>query len=266
MTGVLAVENLHVSYGAVRAICGISMQVQRGEVIAVIGANGAGKTTLLKALANELPRASGRVTYKERSTAGVPPYKLAAEGLLHIPEGRGTFTTMTVLENLRLGFERDGGIPQGSFGQRVETVFKRFPQLRHKQGQLAGSLSGGEQQMLALARALLAPPDLLLLDEPSLGLAPAMVKAAFALIEEFRDHKLTMIVVEQNAVASLALADRGYVIRQGRIVLAGEATEMAQMPRLSDWYFGDRDHGGERAPDPEPQGNPTNEASRERWR
>jgi branched-chain amino acid transport system ATP-binding protein len=246
MTCVLAIENLHVNYGAVRAIRGISMRVERGEVIAVIGANGAGKTTLLKALANELPRVSGNVTYKDRNTAGMPSYRLAAEGLLHIPEGRGTFTTMTVFENLRLAFEREERQPQGSFGQLIDTVFKRFPQLRQKQSQLAGSLSGGEQQMLALARALLAPPDLLLLDEPSLGLAPAMVKAAFALIQEFRDRKLTMIVVEQNAVASLALADKGYVIRQGRIVLEGDAADMAQMPKLSDWYFGAGDYADSR--------------------
>jgi branched-chain amino acid transport system ATP-binding protein len=242
MTTILSVDNLHVSYGAIRAVRGVSFQVRSGEVVAVLGANGAGKTTLLKALANELPRGSGSITYKGRNTAGVMPYRLAADGLLHIPEGRGTFTTMTVLENLRLAFERANKQSQSSFSTRVEAVFERFQQLRGKQHELAGSLSGGEQQMLALARVILSPPDLLLLDEPSLGLAPAMVATVFALVKEFRNLKITTIIVEQNAVASLALADRACIIRQGQIVLEGEAAEIARETNLSRLYFGVQDH------------------------
>ena len=238
MMDVLSAEDLHVNYGAIRAIRGISMHVRDGEVIAIIGANGAGKTTLLKALANELPLASGRILYNGQKTVGMAPHRLAKAGLLHIPEGRGTFMSMTVRENLRLAFERMERRPQGSFDDRIGLVFSRFPRLYERQRQLAGSLSGGEQQMLALARVILSPPDILLLDEPSLGLSPAMVKAVFALIKEFRDLKMTIIVVEQNALSALALADRAYLIRQGKVVLEGDAEEIARRSNLSDYYFG----------------------------
>jgi branched-chain amino acid transport system ATP-binding protein len=244
MTAILSIDNLHVSYGAIRAVRGISLQVRSGEVVAVLGANGAGKTTLLKALANELPRASGSITYKGGNTAGVMPYRLAADGMLHIPEGRGTFTTMTVLENLRLAFERTERSPQSSFNARAEAVFQHFPQLRGKRHELAGSLSGGEQQMLALARVILSPPDLLLLDEPSLGLAPAMVQVVFALVKEFRDLRISTIIVEQNAVAALALADRACIIRQGQVVLDGIAAEIARETDLSHFYFGAQNRAG----------------------
>jgi branched-chain amino acid transport system ATP-binding protein len=240
MSCVLSVENLHAGYGAIRAVRGITMHVNPGEVIAVIGANGAGKTTLLRALANEVPRSEGNIVYRNKSTAGVPTHRLASAGLLHIPEGRGTFPTLTVLENLRLAFERVMP-PIGRFEQRLDIVFGRFPRLREKQRQLAGNLSGGEQQMLALARALLVPPDLLLLDEPSLGLAPAMVSTVFSLLEELRAEKLTMVVVEQNSMASLKLADRAYLIRRGQIVLEGDAKSMAQSAEFSDLYFGQGD-------------------------
>jgi branched-chain amino acid transport system ATP-binding protein len=238
MSEILTAEDLHVSYGPIRAVRGISISIRRGETIAVVGANGAGKTTLLRALANELPHTKGSIAYLGAPTRGLAPYSLAKRGLLHIPEGRGILATMSVDENLRLAFDRNPRSAGKPFSEIVGNVFERFPRLHERQTQLAGSLSGGEQQMLAMARAIVSPPELLLVDEPSLGLSPLMIGEVFSLLAAFKKAGMTILVVEQNALAALKLSDRAYVLRQGEIVAQGEAAKLLADTDMIRHYLG----------------------------
>jgi branched-chain amino acid transport system ATP-binding protein len=232
------VTELHVAYGPIRALRGISLSISEGETIAVVGANGAGKTTLLKALCNDLPRQNGSVWYHGETTAGMKPYILARKGLLHIPEGRGVLGSLSVLENLRLSFDRQRIATSDTFDAALKRVAARFPRIAERLTQSAGSLSGGEQQMLALARAIVNRPNLLLIDEPSLGLSPLLVQSVFALIREFQDAGMTIIVVEQNALAALKLAHRGYVLRNGVVVREGYSQSILQDEHLLRHYLG----------------------------
>jgi branched-chain amino acid transport system ATP-binding protein len=238
LEALLEVESLHVSYGPIRALRGVSFAVAPGETVAVLGANGAGKTTLMKALCNLLPHASGTVRYAGQSTAASGPHRLAREGLLHIPEGRGTLGRLSVRDNLRLAHERGGTAGEEPFEAALERVFARFPRLAERMEQAAGSMSGGEQQMLALARAVIRRPRLLLVDEPSLGLAPLVVQQVFRLLAEFREARMTVLLVEQNARAALALADRAFVLRQGEFVASGAGSDLLADPRILQHYLG----------------------------
>ena len=234
----LAVEDLQVAYGPIRALRGCSMQVGAGETVVVVGANGAGKTTLLRAISRVLPASAGAVRFGGRSIEGETPDRLARAGLMHIPEGRGVIGRLSVEENLRLAYDmRPVGVP---FGQALEPVFARFPRIRERLDQRAGSMSGGEQQMLALARAMVNPPRLLLVDEPSLGLSPMMVKEAFDTLRAFREAGMTILLVEQNVRMALALADRAYVLRQGEFVLQGTAAALLSDADLLRYYLGGR--------------------------
>jgi branched-chain amino acid transport system ATP-binding protein len=217
----LEVEGLAVSYGPIRAVREVSLALHRGETVAVVGANGAGKTTIMRALSNLVPRRAGAIRLAGRSTDRQPPHALARAGLLHVPEGRGVLGRLTVLENLRIAY--DVRPSSTSFADAVAGVFERFPRLKERAGQRAGSMSGGEQQMLALAKAVVNPPAVLLVDEPSLGLAPMMIREAFAALAELRRAGIAILLVEQNVRSALALADRGYVLSQGRIVMEGES-------------------------------------------
>ncbi|HEX7007923.1 MAG TPA: ABC transporter ATP-binding protein [Alphaproteobacteria bacterium] len=233
---VLRVDSLHVAYGPIKALRGCSLSVAAGETVAVVGANGAGKTTLLRAISNLLPHQSGSISFSGASTAGTAPHELARGGLLHIPEGRGTIGRLTVAENLRIAYDiRPSDTP---FEAAVERVFQRFPRIRERYEQRAGSLSGGEQQMLALARAVVNPPRLLLVDEPSLGLSPAMVAEAFLVLRQFQEDGMTILLVEQNVRRALAFADRGYVLRQGAIVMEGAGGELLSEPDMLKHYLG----------------------------
>jgi len=221
---VLSVDNLSVSYGPIKAVRDCSFDLRQGETVAVVGANGAGKTTIMRALSNLVPHEAGTVRFAGKPTSGVPPYELVRGGLLHVPEGRGVFGRLSVLENLRIGYDvRPSPAP---FEAALETVFARFPRLRERASQRAGSMSGGEQQMLALAKAVVNPPAVLLVDEPSLGLAPIMIREAFAAMAEFKRAGVAVLLVEQNVRSALALADRGYVLRQGEIVMEGESKSL----------------------------------------
>jgi branched-chain amino acid transport system ATP-binding protein len=222
----LEVRDLRVSYGAVEVLHGISFDVARGEVVALIGANGAGKTTTLSALSG-LVAASGTVRLEGDHFRGRPPHEIVRAGIVQVPEGRLVLAGMSVEENLRLA-SRNG----------VDEAYTRFPILRERRSLLAGNLSGGEQQMLVIARALLARPRLLLLDEPSLGLAPKVVSEVFAVLADLKRHGTTMLLVEQNAAKALRLADRAYVLELGRIALAGRAAELLRDERVAQAYLG----------------------------
>jgi branched-chain amino acid transport system ATP-binding protein len=222
----LQVQDLRVRYGAVEVLHGISFEVASGEVIALIGANGAGKTTTLAALSG-LVSAGGSIRFEDRAILGRPPHEIVRAGIVQVPEGRLVLAGMSVEENLRLA-SRDG----------VDEAYARFPILRERRTVSAGSLSGGEQQMLAIARALLARPRLLLLDEPSLGLAPKVVTEVFAVLAELKRSGTTMLLVEQNAAKALRLADRGYVLELGRIALEGPAAELLRDERVARVYLG----------------------------
>ncbi len=238
---ILDVRDLHVSYGPIKAVRGLSLTVCRGETLAVIGANGAGKTTLMRAISNLLARSAGEIRLQGEPTAAVPPHTLARRGLLHVPEGRGTLQRLSVLENLRIAFDRQAGGPRDrgrGFIAALEEVYARFPRLAERSAQAAGTLSGGEQQMLALARAIIQRPVLLLLDEPSLGLSPRMVREAFDVLAEFKAEGIPMVLVEQNARAALALADSGSVMRQGEIVLTAAARDLLNDPAVLRHYLG----------------------------
>mgnify|MGYP000033856097 FL=1 len=232
----LEVEGLVAGYGAITAVKGISLHLDEGEIVTLIGSNGAGKTTTLRAISGLIRPRQGDIRFAGRSLVGLKPHEVVAVGVAHVPEGRGIFGTLTVKENLLLGAHRrrDAGILED-----LERVFALFPRLRERLGQVAGTLSGGEQQMLAIGRALMAKPRVLLLDEPSMGLAPFLVDAIFQTIVEIRAAGTPILLVEQNAAAALEVADRGYVLESGTIVLSGTGAELARNDGVRRAYLGE---------------------------
>lgn len=236
MSLVLETDDLNVSYGPIRALRGVSLSISEGETVAIVGANGAGKSTMMRALSGVIPIASGRARFLEHDISMSKPHSLARLGMLHIPEGRGTLQNMTVLENLRLAWEiRPNTI---SFDEALEIAFQRFPRLHERREQLAGNLSGGEQQMLAVSRALVNRPKLLLVDEPSMGLSPLFAKEVFKVLAELRDSGMTILLVEQNVRSALSLAHRAYVLNHGVFTLSGDAKEMIDDPAVVQGYLG----------------------------
>ena len=234
----LKLDNVKVSYGAIEAVKGVSLEVRKGEVVTIIGANGAGKSTLLKSIAGLEPVKDGRILVDGQDCTYVPTHRRVGLGLAMSPEGRGVFPDQTVLENLMLGAysrRRD----THAIEKAIEREFQRFPRLRERQNQLSGTLSGGEQQMLAIARALMSEPRLLLLDEPSLGLAPLIIKDIFEAIRQLRHSGLTILLVEQMAKQALGVADRAYVLETGCIALSGDAKELARNKRIREAYLGE---------------------------
>ncbi|HTO99149.1 MAG TPA: ABC transporter ATP-binding protein [Myxococcales bacterium] len=233
----LELHDLDVHYGAIHALRGISVRVGQGEIVSLIGANGAGKTTTLRAVSGMLRPSGGRIRYQGTEIAGLKPHRLVARGLCHAPEGRGIFPNLTVTENLKLGafLRKDGG----GIAQDMERGFTLFPRLRERAQQMAGTLSGGEQQMLSIARALMARPSLLLLDEPSLGLAPTVVETIFTIVQEINKAGVTILLVEQNAHLALAIANHGYVLETGTVVQAGTGEELLRSPEVRKAYLGE---------------------------
>jgi branched-chain amino acid transport system ATP-binding protein len=229
----LRVRNLRCGYGSLEVIRGVTFHVAAGETVALIGANGAGKTSLLKAVVGLLSPWSGQVRIAGRDVTGQPPWKAISNETVLVPEGRQIFGDITVRENLVIG-----GYHNPDRDMVIEEVLTRFPRLRERLGQLAGTLSGGEQQMLALGRALAARPKILLLDEPSMGLAPLIVKEVFSIIRELKDLGITIFLVEQNAVAALGIADRAYVLETGEIILEGEAGDLVHNAEVKRAYLG----------------------------
>jgi branched-chain amino acid transport system ATP-binding protein len=233
----LEIKNLHVSYGAINALHGISLSVKAGSIVTLIGANGAGKTTTLKTISGLLKPKSGEIFYDGQNIAGLPPHQIVARGLSHVPEGRMIFANLTVLENLQLGayLQKDRKIIR----HELEHVFSLFPRLKEREKQIAGTLSGGEQQMLAIGRALMGRPRLLLLDEPSLGLAPLLVKTIFEKIVEInREQGLTILLVEQNANLALEISHFGYVLETGIVTLQDKSASLRQNPQIKTAYLG----------------------------
>lgn len=239
MSALLSVQDLEVNYGAIRALRGVTLNVQSGETVAVIGANGAGKSTLMRTLSGLLRPTGGCALFGGVDLAKVQPHAIARSGLLHIPEGRGTLGRLSVAENLRIAFDRDPeAASRESFEAACERVFLRFPRLKERLKQAAGSMSGGEQQQLAMARPLLAKPRLLMLDEPSLGLSPMMVSTVFSVLRELRDAGMTILIVEQNARAALKLSHRAYVLKQGRMVHEGLSADLLADNSVLSHYLG----------------------------
>ena len=236
----LEVLNLQVSYGAIKALDGISFAVPAGRIVALLGANGSGKTTTLRALTGLVTPREGRVRFLGREIQGRPTHEIIRGGIAMVPEGRRIFANLTVLENLLLGayWRRD----REALGRDLERLYHIFPRLAERRGQAAGTLSGGEQQMLALGRALMSRPRLLLLDEPSLGLAPLLIREVFQVITRLNDQGVTILLVEQNALAALQIAHQGYVLETWRVALAGSGAELLAHPHLQQAYL-----GGERA-------------------
>ena len=230
----LELDNIQVFYGSIRALNGVSLRVGRGELVALIGSNGAGKSTTLKTISGLLRARTGRLTYEGRDIARAPTDRIVALGISHCPEGRRIFSSLSVRENLLLGAVQR----KGALDQDLERVYTLFPRLKERLGQAGGTLSGGEQQMLAIGRALMSRPALLLLDEPSLGLAPLMVEHIFTVIGELKRQGTTMLLVEQNVRYALEMADRAYVIESGRVVLNGPAAELRRSPQIEQSYFG----------------------------
>jgi len=234
----LELRNVHTYYGHVHALKGISLTVEEGEIVTLIGANGAGKTTTLRTISGlERPR-QGQVIFEGREINHVPAHEIVYLGISQAPEGRKIFSTLTVQENLNMGAYSLGNDKE-AIEENRRRVFKLFPRLEERKHQVAGTLSGGEQQMLAIGRALMARPKLLMLDEPSLGLAPMLVKAIFQTIREINEQGVTILLVEQNARAALRLADKGYVLETGRIVLSGSAQELMRDERVRKAYLGE---------------------------
>lgn len=232
----LTVDNINVYYGAIHALKGISVEVKEGEIVTLIGANGAGKSTTLRTISGLLRPKTGRITFEGNDIAAVPAQNIVKMGISQVPEGRRIFAHMTVLENLELGayIRSDAkGIKQD-----METVFQRFPRLAERLKQVAGTLSGGEQQMLAMGRALMSRPRLLLLDEPSMGLAPLLVKEIFSIIKDINATGTTILLVEQNAHMALSIANKAYVLETGRITLSGTAKELSESEEVRKAYLG----------------------------
>jgi branched-chain amino acid transport system ATP-binding protein len=232
----LRVEGLKVAYGGIQAVKGVSFEVRQGELVSLIGANGAGKTTTLKAVTGIQPVAGGDIQYMGRSIKGQGPWDLVKQGLVMVPEGRGTFTRMSITENLLMGahLRHDDEIEAD-----IEKVFVRFPRLRERAQQLAGTMSGGEQQMLAMGRALMARPKVLLLDEPSMGLSPIMVDTIFETIGMIHGLGTTVLLVEQNASRALGIANRGYVMDSGEVTMSGDAKALLDDPKVRAAYLGE---------------------------
>lgn len=232
----LELQDIHVSYGHVPALGGVSLEVGEGEIVALIGANGAGKSTTLRAIQGIMPTTRGKVFWKGNDITGTPPYRVVAMGISHCPEGRQVFPHMTVLENLKMGAIAK---PEAKADHRVlEYVFDSFPHLAERKRQMAGSLSGGEQQMLAIGRAMMAGPDLLMLDEPSMGLAPKLVDNIFEMIVHINQQGISILLVEQNAFIALETSNRCYVIESGSIGLSGSSAELVHQEHVREAYLG----------------------------
>ena len=232
---ILKVDDINVYYGSIHAIKGISFEVNEGEIVTLIGANGAGKSTTLNTIACLLRSKTGHIDFMGQPLNHVPSHKVVSKGLALVPEGRRVFLQMTVQENLDMGaFSRKGGDIEGD----MERVFEQFPRLKERRRQIAGTLSGGEQQMLAMGRALMSNPKLLMLDEPSMGLAPILVEQIFDIIKELHKAGTTILLVEQNAQAALSVADRGYVLETGKIVTTGTGAELLASPAIKKAYLG----------------------------
>jgi branched-chain amino acid transport system ATP-binding protein len=232
----LEVRDLNVYYGAIHALQNVSFDIEDGEIVTLIGANGAGKSTILKAISGLLQPRSGSIELRGQSLTTMPAQQIVRQGVIHVPEGRRIFAPLTVLENLEMGaFTRSD---PAEIRQSMERVFKSFPRLKERLGQLGGTLSGGEQQMLAIGRALMARPRLLLLDEPSMGLAPILVEEIFSIITEINSQGVSILLVEQNALMALSVANRGYVLETGRIVSTGTGEELLHNPQVMKAYLG----------------------------
>ena len=233
----LKVKGLKVAYGGIQAVKGVDFEVHEGELVSLIGSHGAGKTTSMKAITGSLPINDGDIEYLGKSIRGQGPWDLVKQGLAMVPEGRGVFTRMTIIENLQMGaYIRND---QAEILQDIDRVFTTFPRLKERRDQLAGTMSGGEQQMLAMGRALMSRPKVLLLDEPSMGLSPIMVDKIFEVVREVYAQGVTILLVEQNASRALAIADRGYVMDSGLITMTGDAKTMLHDPKVRAAYLGE---------------------------
>ena len=230
----LKVEDIHVYYGNIHAVKGISFHVDEGEIVSLIGANGAGKSTILKTISGILRAKSGNISFLGQDISKTEAHKIVRQGLAHVPEGRRIFLKMTVMENLEMGAFTRKEVSKAD----IEMVFERFPRLKERQSQIAGTLSGGEQQMLAMGRALMSHPKLLMLDEPSMGLAPLLVEQIFDIIKTLHNAGTTILLVEQNAGMALDIADRAYVLETGRIILSGTGAELSQSEEIKKAYLG----------------------------
>jgi branched-chain amino acid transport system ATP-binding protein len=233
----LKVSGLKVAYGGIQAVKGIDFEVREGELVSLIGSNGAGKTTTMKAITGTLPYGGGDIEFLGKSIKGRGAWDLVGQGLVMVPEGRGVFTRMTITENLQIGayIRKD----KAEIAKDMDRVFSTFPRLKERATQLAGTMSGGEQQMLAMGRALMARPKVLLLDEPSMGLSPIMVDKIFEVVKQVYDQGVTVLLVEQNASRALGLADRGYVMESGLITMSGDAKVMLSDPKVRAAYLGE---------------------------
>jgi branched-chain amino acid transport system ATP-binding protein len=236
MSTLLRLDAIEAGYGDLSAVREVSLEVRAGEAVALIGANGAGKTTTLRAVSGMLPLRRGRIEFDGQRLDGLPPFRVVARGIAHVPEGRQLFPSMTVRENLELG--AGAVVDRAGRAERLEWVFALFPRLRERAGQLAGTLSGGEQQMCAIGRGLMARPRLLMLDEPSLGLAPVMVKTIFETLAQINREGTTILLVEQHVAQALRLSHRGYVLENGRIALEGTRAELLASSHIKKAYLG----------------------------
>lgn len=233
----LEVKDIQVYYGMIQALKGVSFEVNEGEVIALIGANGAGKTTTLHTVTGLLRAKTGQINFDGQDITKIPPHKIVTMGMAHVPEGRRVFANMSVLQNLKMGaFTRTD---KSEIEETLRKVYKRFPRLEERQGQMAGTLSGGEQQMLAMGRALMSKPRIILMDEPSMGLSPIFVNEIFDIIKEVSESGTTVLLVEQNAKKALSIADRGYVLETGKIILDGDADDLLNDESVQKAYLGE---------------------------
>ena len=236
-TTLLKITGLQVAYGGIKAVKGVDLHVNEGELVTLIGSNGAGKTTTMKAITGSLPMASGDIEYLGKSIKGKGAWDLVRDGLAMVPEGRGVFARMTIIENLQMGaYIRND---KAEIASDMEKMFAIFPRLRERKDQLAGTMSGGEQQMLAMGRALMSRPKVLLLDEPSMGLSPIMVDKIFEVVKDVSAQGVTILLVEQNASRALGIADRGYVMESGAVTMNGDAKALLDDPRVRAAYLGE---------------------------
>lgn len=235
MAPLLQVDNIEVYYGVIKALKGISFEVNKGEIVALIGANGAGKTTILHTVTGLLKPKTGKITFKDNDITKVPAHKIVTMGMAHVPEGRRIFSQLSVLDNIKLGaFTRKD---KEEIEETLNYVYERFPRLKERKNQIAGTLSGGEQQMLAMGRALMSKPEFVLMDEPSMGLSPLLVSEIFEIIKAINENGTTVLLVEQNAKKALSIADRAYVLETGNIVLSGDAKDLMNDESVKKAYL-----------------------------